>query len=194
MRYKEFNSKRVLEKSINLFWNKGFGGCSVKEIVNETAVNRFSLYNEFENKEGILYASLLLYKERYSAKKLAKDYGNNSLLKELTALFSSFLLEENTLPPGCFIIHIATELADSDKHVKKVLNEYTLELENAFLHILNRFQPANSENLFYAKHLVGLFCSSVCHCVIQSETERVSQISTSLNVLLNKKSEYAAHA
>ena len=59
MRYKEYNPNSVLEKSIPLFWEHGFGGCAIKEIVEATGVNRFSLYQEFEDKEGILYLSLI---------------------------------------------------------------------------------------------------------------------------------------
>lgn len=70
MRYKEYNTNNVLEKSIKLFWENGFRGCSINEIVQTTGVNRFSLYHEFENKEGILYASLHLYKKRYCQEKL----------------------------------------------------------------------------------------------------------------------------
>lgn len=60
MRYKEYNRNKVLEQSLAVFWQKGFNGCSVNELVEITGVNRFSLYSEFENKEGILYASLNL--------------------------------------------------------------------------------------------------------------------------------------
>ena len=69
MRYKEYNRNAVLEKAIRLFWQKGFNGCSINEIVEVTGVNRFSLYHEFVSKEGILYASLELYRERYSKDK-----------------------------------------------------------------------------------------------------------------------------
>jgi AcrR family transcriptional regulator len=194
MRYKEFNKNRVLEKCILLFWNKGFGGCSVKQIVETTGVNRFSLYNEFENKEGILYASLNLYNQRYLNKKLVTDYKKNNLSDELLAFFSHFLLDENEHPPGCYIIHIATELADHDEKVKMILDRYTQELDNKFFVTLERFQAENPMNRFYAKHLVVLFCSSMCHCVIQSKEQRISHIQTSIHILLNKKSEYATHA
>ena len=62
MRYKEFNRNSVLEKCIPLFWKNGFRACAISDIVEETGVNRFSLYEEFENKEGILYAALELYR------------------------------------------------------------------------------------------------------------------------------------
>ena len=54
MRYKEYHPNRILEKSIELFWTNGVNGCSINDIVEYTGVNRFSLYNEFENKNGIL--------------------------------------------------------------------------------------------------------------------------------------------
>lgn len=194
MRYKEFNKNRVLEKCILLFWNKGFGGCSIKQIVETTGVNRFSLYNEFENKEGILYASLNLYHKRHLDKKLKGNNQTNDLPQDLLNFFSGFLLDEEEHPPGCYIVHIATELADHDKKIKVILNHYTEELKENFLNTINKHHPKNPMNGFYAKHLVALFCSSMCHCVIQSKEERIFHIKTSIKILLNKKREYATHA
>lgn len=194
MRYKEFNANRVLEKCINLFWDKGYGGCSVKEIVEATGVNRFSLYNEFENKEGILFASLELYNSRYRTVKLKKVLPAKTLTDDLKTLFGEFLLEDTNHPPGCFTIHIATELADHHEKVKKLLNDYTSELQKKFYSILQHHQNGNPQNDFFAKHLVVLFCSSMCHCVIQSKEARINHIDTSIQVLLNKRQEYATHS
>ena len=70
MRYKEYNVNKVLEQSTNIFWTKGFKACSINDIVEETGVNRFSLYHEFQDKNGILYESLKLYRERHASVKL----------------------------------------------------------------------------------------------------------------------------
>ncbi len=64
MRYKEYNVNSVLKKTIRLFWKRGFRGCSINDLVDETNVNRFSLYHEFSNKEGILYHSLEYYQKK----------------------------------------------------------------------------------------------------------------------------------
>lgn len=194
MRYKEFNTNRVLEKCTNLIWMKGFGACSVNDIVSETGVNRFSLYNEFQNKEGILYAALNLYRTRQWNTKLYKSQHNGSLNDELLSIFSDFLLDEKNHPPGCFIIHAATELADHDPQVNTVLKQSTEELEVLFRTILERHQPKKEENNFIARHLVGLFCSSMCHCVIQSRKERINHIHTSIDLLTQKTKTYATHA
>ncbi|NQU51822.1 MAG: TetR/AcrR family transcriptional regulator [Bacteroidetes bacterium] len=194
MRYKEFNSNRVLEKCITLFWNKGFGACSINDIVQTTGVNRFSLYNEFNNKEGILYAALELYRNRYLNEKLSPNLNKKSLQEELVAIFTKFLKDEDSHPPGCFTIQIATELADRNERIKEFLDNYINKLEANFLQTLEKFKPGNPQNQFYSIHLTGLFCSSMCYCVIQTYEERISQISTGINVILNKKTEYATHA
>jgi TetR/AcrR family transcriptional repressor of nem operon len=100
MRYKEYNVNKVLEKSIKLFWENGFRGCSINKIVNITGVNRFSLYHEFENKEGILYASLHLYRGRYCQEKLDYLKKEGSLPDILKEFYLSFIDENNAIP-GC---------------------------------------------------------------------------------------------
>lgn len=194
MRYKEFNKNRVIEKCITLFWNKGFGACSINDIVQATTVNRFSLYKEFKNKEGILFAALELYKNRYSSERLFYHFNKDSLHEELIAFFTKFLTDDDSHPPGCFTIHIATELADRDEKIKELLDNYINELEANFLQTLEKFKPDNPQNQFYSTHLTGIFCSSMCYCVIQSYEERIAQISTGINILLNKKTEYATNA
>ena len=114
MRYKEFNRNRVLEKCIPLFWGNGFRACAISDIVRETSVNRFSLYQEFGNKEGILIATLKLYKERYSSENfniLTKDGRSENILNEF---YSSFFDSANK-QDGNFVIHVGVELADTDR-------------------------------------------------------------------------------
>lgn len=190
MRYKEYNKNKVLEKCIPLFWNKGFNGTSVNEIVEATGVNRFSLYHEFENKEGILYNVLKLYKERYSQTKfklLQKDAELEAILLEF---FLSFLQNEDAFQ-GCFYIHIGTELADNDLEIKALIKEYLSDLENLFIDCLQKFSHTKEHASFYARHLIGLFCTSMSFCLIHTEQQKVDYIQNGINVILNKKVDYA---
>lgn len=186
MRYKEFNTHRVLEDCISLFWDKGFGGCAVNDIVKKTNVNRFSLYEEFENKEGILHASLALYKTRYSTKHLNILKGDKSLKETLREFYISFLSDNNSHPPGDYVLHIATELADSNKKIKALLDTYLNELQSQFEKLLKSHLTTKDNATFLSKHLVALFCTSNCFCVIHQYNERVSIVDNGLNILLSK--------
>lgn len=190
MRYKEYNVNRVLEKCIQLFWVNGFRGCSVKEIVEATGVNRFSLYHEFEDKNGILYNALQLYRERYCEDKfnILKSAGNPKEI--LIKFYLSFLSEEN-IHPGCFFIHIGTELADTDEKIKGLVKLYLNEVEVLIYELLKRNESTREQAEFYARHLTGLFCTSMSFCLIHTEEERMRYISNGIAVILNKHQSYA---
>ena len=187
MRYKEFNRNAVLEKCIPLFWKNGFRACAISDIVKETSVNRFSLYEEFGSKEGILLAALKLYQDRYSTmhfKLLAQEGATERILNQF---YLSFFKESNH-PEGCFVIHIGTELADTDLGVKAFLNDYIQGLQKSFTQLLDIDPDTAPNSAFYARNLIGLFCTSMSFCLIHSEQERLNHINNGIQVILNKLS------
>lgn len=191
MRYKEFNPNRVLEDCISLFWDGGFGGCSIKDIVDKTNVNRYSLYEEFESKEGILHASLQLYKERYANKHQELLAADKSLELVLRDFYVSFLSDNNSHPPGDYILSIATELADSNSEVKNTLDTYLKELQQKLEKLLEKHNHTEKESAFLAKHLIALYCTSNCFCVIHSYQKRISIVDNGLKMLLSKTNVHA---
>ena len=190
MRYKEYNVNRVLEKCIKLFWQHGFRGCSVKDIVEETGVNRFSLYHEFEDKNGILYEAMKLYRERYCDEKfnILKEQG---LPKDVLVKFYLSFLEEDNIHPGCFFIHIGTELADTDERINALVKSYLDEIQVLIKELLCRHEETINNAEFTARHLIGLFCTSMSFCLIHSEEERLHHISNGIEVILNKNKSHA---
>jgi len=185
MRYKEYNVNRVLEKSMMLFWQKGFNGCSISELVEVTGVNRFSLYHEFENKEGILYHSLNLYRARYCDENLAILAENGNLITILKRFYLSFL-EKRRPAPGCYFIHIGTELADTNQRVKTSMDKYLMEIYIRFVNQLCESGGGKSNSEFRARHLLGLYITAMSFCLIQTEAERERYITNGINLIVAK--------
>ncbi len=190
MRYKEYNTKSVLEKCIPLFWEKGFRATSIQEIVEMTSVNRFSLYHEFQNKEGILYSALKLYKERYGNPKFKILNKEGELAAVLQEFYLSFL-QNKEKQQGCFYVHIGTELADEDPEIKLLIKDYLTVLESALIERLLKDVKTVGNPNFYARHLVALFCTSMSFCLIHSEKQKQHHIANGIKVILNKKFNYA---
>lgn len=186
MRYKEYNTNNVLEKCIPIFWEKGFRATSIQEIVEITGVNRFSLYHEFQNKEGILYNALKLYQKRYGKSKFNILKKEGDLATVLREFYLSFLqsIEKHQ---GCFYIHIGTELADEDPKIKKLISDYLSSLESTLVERLLKENETKSNPDFYARHLVGLFCTSMSFCLIHSEKQKQHHIVNGIEVILHKK-------
>lgn len=184
MRYKEYNVNRVLEKSMMLFWQKGFNGCSISELVDKTGVNRFSLYHEFENKEGILYHSLNLYRARYCDENLALLDEIGDLKSVLKRFYLSFLEKKRPIP-GCYFIHIGTELADTDQRVKTSMDNYLMEIYLRFVNLLCENNVSTGSAEFQARHLLGLYITAMSFCLIHTKEEREQYIMNGINLIAN---------
>ena len=184
MRYKEFNNNKVLNDCISLFWKNSFNGTSLNAIVDHTHVKRFSLYNEFENKTGILYESLNLYKERYS-NELVKQLDATTDVSDVLKKFFLSYLKRNTNPPGCYIIYIATELGDNDPKINATLKTYLNEIESKFISLLNTSPKYSINANIIANNLILLFCNAMCCCHIQGEKESEELVLMNLDIILN---------
>ena len=57
-RPKEYELDEVIDKATNLFWEKGFEGSSISEIVSVTGLNKHSIYREFNDKEGLFLSCI----------------------------------------------------------------------------------------------------------------------------------------
>jgi AcrR family transcriptional regulator len=57
-RPKVYDSADPLDKTIQVFWKKGFSETSLRDIEKSTRVNKSSLYTEFSDKNDIYMASL----------------------------------------------------------------------------------------------------------------------------------------
>lgn len=60
-RLKEYHKDEVLHRAMNVFWEKGFHGTSVNDLVKATGLNKHSMYKEFVNKEGLFKACIDTY-------------------------------------------------------------------------------------------------------------------------------------
>ncbi|MEH6474562.1 MAG: TetR/AcrR family transcriptional regulator [Sneathiella sp.] len=62
-RYKEYDRNEVLEKSVNLFWRKGYKSTSMADVVQTTGLNTASMYKEFGDKDGLFEETLEHYRQ-----------------------------------------------------------------------------------------------------------------------------------
>tara|TARA_R110001632_G_scaffold201151_1_gene323961 strand:- start:1419 stop:2000 length:582 start_codon:yes stop_codon:yes gene_type:complete len=120
-----FNRDLILSKVRVLFWNKGFNGTSMRDLVETTGLNRSSLYNSFGNKQT-LYDMVL--------KKYQDD--NNLLFKEaliradnprqaIRNIFENILdnMLQDVDQKGCFILNCKAELSRSEPSIRTLLEK-----------------------------------------------------------------------
>ncbi|MCP4116299.1 MAG: TetR/AcrR family transcriptional regulator [Desulfobacteraceae bacterium] len=52
-RCKEYDCQTVLDAATRAFWEKGYKGISINDLVKATGLNKHSMYQEFGSKEGL---------------------------------------------------------------------------------------------------------------------------------------------
>lgn len=60
-RPKEYCKAEVLAAATKLFWQKGYDGTSMNDLVKHSGLNRHSLYNEFGDKERLFLSCIDYY-------------------------------------------------------------------------------------------------------------------------------------
>src|SRR3954451_354792 len=63
-RTKEFDVDLALERTMQVFWAKGFEATSAQDLVDALGINRSSLYATFGSKAELYRRALALYAER----------------------------------------------------------------------------------------------------------------------------------
>jgi AcrR family transcriptional regulator len=64
---RQFDEREAFEKSIALFWRKGYADTSMQDLAHATGVQRGSLYNAYGGKDTLFLRAFALHAERYLA-------------------------------------------------------------------------------------------------------------------------------
>ncbi len=148
-RTKAFEESVVLQKAIDLFWEKGYNGTSMDDLVKTMGINRASLYNTFQNKQGLYEKALKEYRKVNNSRVLEFLQTNEAEVETLQKLFKMAIQKEFSGVPnsrGCFLVNSTTELANLDSDIKKIVKENNRKVVKAFRTFLERMQIAKKLN------------------------------------------------
>ncbi len=140
-RTKQFDEDLVLEKAMNLFWQKGYHDTSIQDLVEYLGINRASMYHTFGDKQRLFIRAL----ERYRAKGL--EWRRRILQKHeespLQALRELFLATASQLAGdkqcrGCFLVNSAAELLPAKGTIQEYLDRTEQEELNIYCECIER--------------------------------------------------------
>lgn len=138
-RTKQFDEKEVLNKAMELFWEKGFHATSMQNLVTELGINRASLYDTFGGKEELFNRAFERYKvstQEWLKSLFAKE---KSVKAGFTTLFYTAIKEAEEEPrKGCFVVNTTTELVPGDEALLQVLNANKSAIEKLFVSYIQK--------------------------------------------------------
>ncbi|MGH2667165.1 TetR/AcrR family transcriptional regulator [Flavobacterium sp.] len=132
----EFNECEIIEKAMNVFWEKGYHATSMQDLVDAMQINRSSLYNTIGDKHCLFIKCVTTYAEaglRETKEKVAKE---KSALQALVNIIRDKAAWVVDCEKGCLGVKTIFEIAPEDVEVRKVLsrnNEIYLELMSGII-------------------------------------------------------------
>jgi len=141
---KAFDPQRVLEKAMNAFWERGYEGLSIDDLVQSTGIGRGSLYGTFDDKHSLYLAALDQYIAAFRAQTSALLEQAGTLHELLQRLFQAQLdaLLNDPMHRGCFLVNASLEMAPHDPEVNKLVQSALHEFEEGLYRLLIKAQVA----------------------------------------------------
>ncbi|MDV3222245.1 TetR/AcrR family transcriptional regulator [Intrasporangium sp.] len=141
-RTKEFDPDRVLQRAMELFWERGYEATSMADLVTHLGIGRASLYSTFGSKHDLYLAALRRYLRHSEAGFVSALAQPGPALPALRAFVQSWVTEALTDPQhrGCFVVNAAVELSGRDSEVARQVEASWSVVETAVLSSLLRAQ------------------------------------------------------
>jgi TetR/AcrR family transcriptional repressor of nem operon len=135
---KQFDPAQALEKAMLVFWQHGYAGTSMSQLMAEMCIGKKSLYDTFGNKRELFLKTLDLYGAQSLSRVKETLNRPGSPLGNLRDLFGSFQEGECK---GCFLgTNIADFDLDDDTQVSERLCQHLKNFELALEHAVVKAQ------------------------------------------------------
>ncbi len=141
-RTKEFRPEAALDAAMQLFWLKGYGATSMRDLLDGMGIGRGSFYDTFGDKHALFLAALDRFEEARTG--WIGETLEGSGLDGIEEVFRRSVdgLVGSEPRRGCLLANSAVELAPHDPEVADRISRYVRRTEEAFAGALVRAQGA----------------------------------------------------
>lgn len=135
----EYDRDVVLGLAMRAFWTHGYAGTSVDALVEATGLQRSSLYRAFGSKAALFREAI----DRYAALRMGTVDLSAPPLAQLERWFDDgvrgAMIDE--APPGCLLIHSASDLGSLDPELRPLVQAHLSLVEQWFRLLVGQIDP-----------------------------------------------------
>jgi|GEM_PF-319910 len=143
MRPKTFDQIQALEAAMLQFWESGFAGSSMQNLVERMGISRQSLYDTYGNKRELFEAALKKYRDEIIDPKLEAFADDSLSATELLRRYLQSIADgSDRMPIGCLVVRTATEISVDDSEIGRLLDDCVERARHAVQRVIERGQQS----------------------------------------------------
>lgn len=141
MRPKTFDQTVALDAAMRQFWESGYEGSSMQNLVDRMGISRQSLYDTYGNKRELFEAALKKYQADIVEPTLAElSDPSRSPTELIRRHLESIVNGSERMPIGCLIVRTATEISTDDSDIGRLLGDCVKLTRRAIQQVMLRGQ------------------------------------------------------
>lgn len=125
-RPKKFNRDDAVNRAMNVFWNKGYEGASMKNLTEAMGINSPSLYAEFGDKHGLYLETIDRYANDDGCAPLVALETEPDIAKAVRAFFeavATYATHHESGATGCFLVSCVSTSAGNVSGTQELLRQ-----------------------------------------------------------------------
>lgn len=135
----QYDRDDILDKSISLFWEKGFNAASMKQVVQATGLKPGSLYLSFGNKEALYREALQRYAEKSQAGIRGILDASASVGEGICTILEKMVQDASSEDYcSCFLVKTQLELALEGNEIHEFAAAKLAEIETLYRSYLEK--------------------------------------------------------
>lgn len=162
-RIREFDPDDALDKAMKIFWQKGYANTSIDDLVSATGVNRYGLYDKFENKQGLFLAALDHYQNAVAGMLFGIVERPGASLTDIRDFFAKLLeISSSEIGKlGCLMVNSASEVAPHDKRAANKVEKFRARSQLGFKNALSNAKAAGELPVQFDAEQVADFLTGI---------------------------------
>jgi TetR/AcrR family transcriptional repressor of nem operon len=138
----EFDEHAAIQKAMEVFWEKGYNGASLRDLTDAMKINSSSLYNTIGDKQELFLRCVRHYTDIRKKDLQKREQGTGSPLTILVDYINDAVSVIINGDHSCMAVKTAFEVATNDPRIKDVLKE---DSEYAYQFLFTLIKSAMSE-------------------------------------------------
>lgn len=131
-----FDRSTVVAAAVRTFWSKGFSSTTLNDLEVATGVDRSTLYNSFDGKEGLYRSAAAAYVDLAEQELFASLFNGTDGIADIVEFIDRLdeVFRSGARPRGCLIINdLASDVDDhaSKRYLRSLEEGLRLALERA---------------------------------------------------------------